>query len=63
MSNKHKKGDTIYVRADGAKIVFDSTEGEGMHLEIYAHIVDENGKAYPSKLLDNLLSHGYWEEV
>lgn len=63
MTKKYKKGDTIYVRDDGAKIILDSMEGEDMNLEIYAHIVDENGKAYPPKLLDNLLSHGYWEAV
>lgn len=63
MSNKYKKGDTIYVGDDGAKIVLDSIEGEDMYLTIYAHVVDKKGKAYPPKLLDNLLSHGYWEAV
>jgi hypothetical protein len=59
----YKKGDTIYEREGGAKIVLDKIEGEGFKEMIYAHIVDENNVIYPSKLLDNLLSHGYWEAV
>jgi hypothetical protein len=49
----------IYTREDGAKIIYDKTVGD----IIYAHIVDSEGKKYPSKALDNLLSHGYWEAV
>lgn len=49
----------IYRREGGGKIVLDRIDGN----DIYAHIVDEQGKAYPPKLLDNLLSHGYWEPV
>lgn len=49
----------LYERADGAKIVFDSQTGD----EIMAHIVGADGKEYPSKLLDNLISHGLWEPV
>jgi len=60
---KYKKGDTIYVRESGAKIVLDKIEGEGFKEMIYAHIVDENNVIYPPQLLDNLLSHGYWETV
>lgn len=61
MIKNYKKGDIIYTRDSGAKIILDSVEGEGLNQMIYAHIVDDNGKAYPPKLLDNLLSHGYWE--
>lgn len=49
----------IYRRDDGAKIVLDKEDGD----MIYAHIVDAQGKKYPQKLLDNLLSHGYWKAV
>ena len=58
-----KSGDVIYVRKGGAKIILDRIEGEGLQQEIYAHVIDENGKVYESKLLDNILSWGYWEAV
>jgi hypothetical protein len=59
----YKKGDTIYERESGSRIVLDKIEGEGFKQMIYAHIVDENNVIYPPQLLDNLLSHGYWEAV
>jgi hypothetical protein len=59
----YKKGDIIYKRDSGSKIVLDKIEGEGFRQIIYAHIVDENNVIYPSNVLDNLLSHGYWEPV
>ena len=59
----YKKGDTIYEREGGSRIVLDKIEGEGFKQMIYAHIVDENNVIYPPQLLDNLLSHGYWEAV
>jgi hypothetical protein len=59
----YKKGDTIYERESGSRIVLDKIVGEGFKQEIYAHVVDENNVIYPSQLLDNLLSHGYWEAV
>ena len=58
-----RPGDVIYVREGGAKIILDRIEGEGLQQEIYAHVVDENGKVYEAKLLDNILSWGYWESV
>ena len=63
MTSKYKEGDTIYKRESGAKIVLDRMEGEGFRQMIYAHIVDENSVIYPTQLLDNLVSHGYWEAV
>jgi hypothetical protein len=59
----YKKGDTIYERESGSRIVLDRIKGEGFKQEIYAHVVDENNVIYPPQLLDNLLSHGYWEAV
>lgn len=59
----YKKGDIIYKREGGARIVLDKIEGEGFKQKIYAHIVDENNVIYPPQLLNNLLSHGYWEAV
>ena len=60
---KYKKGDIIYERASGSKIVLDRVVGKGFRQEIYAHIVNEKNVTYPSTLLDSLLSHGYWEPV
>lgn len=49
----------LYKREDGAVIVFDSQDGD----EITAHIEMPDGTKYEPKLLDNLVSWGYWEPV
>ena len=63
MKNEYFPGQTIYFRGDGAKIVLDSVSGEGINIEVYGHVVDESGKEYPSKLLENITKFGYWEWV
>ena len=63
MKNEYFPGQTIYVRVDGAKIVLDSISGEGINIEVYAHVVDENGKSLPIQLLENITKFGYWEWV
>lgn len=63
MTDKYKKGDVIYVRDDGSKIVLDSIKGEGTDMEVQAHVVDVNGKAYKKELLENITKFGYWKWV
>ena len=49
----------LYKREDGAVIVFDSQDGD----YITAHIELPDGTKFEPKLLDNLISWGYWEPV
>lgn len=50
-------GQTMFVRKSGQKIVYDQTVGS----TDYGHIVDENGKNFPSFPVSSLLARGYWE--
>ena len=63
MERSYRKGQVLYVRAGGSKIILDRISGEGLNREVYAHVVDESGKEYPSKLLENITKFGYWEWV
>ena len=63
IENKYVQGQVLYIREGGSKIILDSINGEGLNIEVYAHVVDADGKEYKTELLENITKFGYWEWV
>ena len=50
---------TIYIKDDGSKLIYDRTK-DGI---IYGHVINAEGKSFPSQPAEQILARGYWEPV